>query len=249
MPEPSSNSGQHLLPVAIPEWLTRAVAPWRIETATLWRSGGVQLLLRSERARVPTLVSCASAGPLTISLLDARISPQKGASFVRALEQQLQKAPPFRAWLLRLQALAELLCGSSVPTDAELASWIAAWRAWPTREGNPREQTPELPAALSAALPRAARAALVSYRFARGELLDALSDWEALPIADGELGFVERHLDAMALGLLGRRTEAIAALALAEAVAHGPDAWLMLARAYETLEHRDAAIATTRSWA
>jgi tetratricopeptide (TPR) repeat protein len=251
MPEPTSNSGQHLLPVEPPEWLTQAVAPWRVEAAALWRSGGVQLLLRSERARVPVLVACASAGPLTMSLLDARIPPQKGAAFVRALELRLRHAAPLRSWLLQLRALAELLNAERAATneqasDQELARWIVAWRAWPEREANPRDQVPELPAALWARageLPRATAAALTLYRFARGELLEALCAWEALPQTSAELGFVEHHLDVIALGLLGRRAEAIATLARAEAVAHEAEAWLAIARGYEALEQREAAVA------
>lgn len=245
MPEPTSNTGQHLLPVDIPEWLTRAVAPWRVEAAVLWRSGGVELVLRSERARIPVLITSASAGRLTMSLLEQRIAPQKGASFVRALELRLQHAAPLRDWLLRLRGLAEQLGAATSTADDELACLIDAWRAWPEREGDPLTQVPELPASMwarASELPRAAQAALTLYRFARGDVLEALSSWKALPQAPAE-DFTERHLDAIALGLLGRRTDAIASLARAEAVAHAPEAWLAIARAYEALEQREAAIA------
>src|SRR5690606_17842919 len=81
------------------------------------------------------------------------------------------------------------------------------------------------------------------YRVARGDLLEALTIWDALPQASARPSLIELHLDAVALGLLGRRSEAIARLARAEADADDPDEWLTIARAYQTLDHREAAIA------
>ncbi|MEB0065230.1 hypothetical protein QN400_24910, partial [Pseudomonas sp. RTC3] len=81
--------------------------------------------------------------------------------------------------------------------------------------GDPSRQIAALPGALAqrdGELPRAARAALIVHRFARGEVREALSAWDALPQAHARASFIEHHLDAVALGLLGRRGAAAEAL-------------------------------------
>ncbi len=245
MPELTSNSDQHLVPLDVPPWLARSVAPWRIEAAALWRAG-VMLDLRSDRARIPVLVKSAAAGPLSMSLLDPRIPAKPGAALVRALNARMQHAAPLRGWLLRLRELAAMLDASGLASSGgELAVLIEGWRAWPAREANPGGQVAALPDAVraaSAALPRATRAALVLHRFARAELVEALTDWEALGSADGNAGFTELLLDAVALGVLGRRDEAADSLVRAEAFANTADAWLTLARGYEAHDRREAAI-------
>lgn len=245
MPEPAKPAPQQL-PVEVPAWLSESVSPWQVESAAASVSG-VRLLLRSDRARIPVRLTRASDGALRMVLLDDRISPHKGGAFVRALEQRLRRAAPLHDWLIRLHALAEQLPADSPEhADPQLAGLIEAWRRWPAREGYPLEQVAELPAIVwecARELPRAAAAALTLYRLARGEVLEALSAWDALPPASAQPSFTELHLDAAALALLGHRQQAIATLARAEAVADGPVAWLTLARAYAALDQREAAVA------
>jgi tetratricopeptide (TPR) repeat protein len=243
MPEHSG----HLLSVEIPAWLSQAVAPWRVKAAALWQSGGVQLVLQSERARIPVLVEISTTDALTIMVLDARLSRIKVAPFVRALDARLQRAAPLRGWLLDLRLLAERLrADGSAVGDDELGLWIDAWRVWPAREGDPGQPVPDLPAGVwmsAASLPRAARAALALHRFAQGRVLEALTAWEALPPASAQPSFVELHVDAVALAVLGCRAEALATLASAEAEARDAETWLTIARGYEVLEQREATIA------
>ena len=40
MPEQASNSSQRLLPLESPEWLIRAIAPWRVEAAAYIAGAG-----------------------------------------------------------------------------------------------------------------------------------------------------------------------------------------------------------------
>lgn len=244
MPE-SQNPASRLFPLAVPPWLSRAVAPWEIETAALWSSGAVELRLRSSLASIGVLVESSSTGSLAMALLDPRLSAAKGAAFVRALHQRLQQAAPLRAWLQRSRALAERLeAMDSADLSPELGCLIQAWRAWPARERGPAEQIAELPAAVRRlGLARATRAALIFHHFARGELLAALGEWEALPEAGASPSFIELHLDAVALALLGRRAEAIATLARAEQAAGDAEDWLAIARAHEALGTRESAIA------
>ena len=201
------------------------------------------LELSAKRARIPVLVDSPIAGaPLVISVLDSRIPVAKARAFTTALRGSLEQAA-VRKWVSQLRSLAERL---QAPTgdDDELAALIEAWRIWPERESDPARQVPELAAGLRAETnDRSARAALIIYRFARGELLAALTDWAALPKPSATPSFAELQLDALALGLLGRRSDAMQALSQAESIASDPEAWLAIARAYEALEQQDAAIA------
>ncbi|HLT39273.1 MAG TPA: hypothetical protein VK034_23475, partial [Enhygromyxa sp.] len=244
MPE-LANSALELLSIEIPAWLRQAISPWQVEEAKVG-SKGVELVLRSERARVPLRLALTSDGSLRTSLLDARISRAKAAALVRALELRLQ-ARPLHEWLTKLQTLAERLDrGSLRDDDPSLACWYDAWRVWPGHEHSPREQIDELPTAIwahTSELPRTILAALALHRIGRGELLEALTIWDSLPPASAEPGLTELHLDAVALGLLGRRSEALARLARAEANAVQPEEWLTIARVYETLDDREAAVA------
>jgi len=208
------------------------------------------LELRSERATIPLLIEVSREGASrAMSVLDPRIPPAKAQAFARALSSKLELAP-VRAWMRRVVALGDrLVDGDGDGGDHELAALIEAWRAWPEREGDPSRQLAELPAAVwtldqrGVELPRAARAALILHRFARGEVLDALTAWEALPQPHTPVGFTEHHLDAVALGLLGRRAAAAEALTSAEAAATEAEDWLAIGRAHEALDQRDAAVA------
>ncbi|WP_146156006.1 hypothetical protein [Enhygromyxa salina] len=244
---------QQLLEIDVPAWLRESVSPWVVEAAALWRGGGVTLALRSDRARIPVLVEDRGPGPLAISILDRRIPARAGGSFVRALASQLLRAPQLRGWLRALASLAAAVAeeGSEPEPEpevarfeGELATLVSAWRAWPERERDPSRQVPELPAAaFELELPRAIRAALITYRFARGEVIGALTDWEALAKPKAAPSFIERHLDVLALGLLGRRDAAVCAAREAEAAAREAEDWLALARAYESLDDLPAAVA------
>ncbi len=250
MPERVPHFGQHLLPLDVPAWLARAVAPWRIEAAALWRSG-VKLDLVSERARVPVLIAADG-----VRLLDPRIPERASAALREALAARLRAiAAPrgahgpteLRDWWRRVRALVALLrAGDAVVHDDALAALVAAFRAWPDHDPDPRDAIEALPAATHAiapTLPRAGRAAIALHRFARGEVLEGLAAHDALPEAHGPRGLVEQLVDAVALGVLGRRREALEALSRASEAADGPEAWLAIARGFEALDAREAAIA------
>jgi tetratricopeptide (TPR) repeat protein len=243
---------QQLLAIDVPAWLEQAVAPWTIEDAALWRAGGVTLALRSKLSQIPVLIEQPASGPLVISILDRRVAPGAGGRFVRALADRLEQTPKLRGWLRRLAELATILHdeeAAATALDGDLATLALAWLAWPERETDPSRQVPELPAEVhTLGLPRASRAALILYRFARGETLTALSEWEQLGAqasasTSASGSFLERLLDVVALGLLGRRAAAIRAAELAATLAHEPDEWLALARAYESLDDKQAAVA------
>jgi tetratricopeptide (TPR) repeat protein len=249
---PDSRSRPHSIRLAVPAWLAKAAAPWRIDEAALWysaaaESGGVALALRSERASIPVFVELPDPqGRLRLTIRDRRISAQRGASFVQALSAALERAPELRRWLRRLAELADRLSDASGvgDDDPELEPLLVLWRRWPQREPERGSELPSL-SCEACELSRSVRAALVLHRVARGEVLAALTDWSRLPEPGESPSFVERHLDAVVLALLGRRGEAFAALARAEH-AGDPDRMLAIARAYEALEAGEDAIAAHR---
>lgn len=248
---PETRSRPHSIRLAIPAWLGKAVEPWRVDEASLQaggrETGAVALRLRSERASIPVHVELPEAGArLRLSIRDRRIPAQRGASFVQALGASLERAPELRRWLGRLGELGKLLSAPGATPDVgrELEPLLALWRQWPAQAPE-RGRELQILATETGELPRAVRAALILARLARGEVLAALTDWSSLRASassDDAPSFVERHLDAIALGLLGRRSEALAALALAD---HERDAdrALATARAYEALDAGELAIA------
>jgi tetratricopeptide (TPR) repeat protein len=247
---PDVPSRPHSIRLGVPVWLAKAVEPWRVDEASLWRSGGsepgtVRLQLRSERARIPVFVELPEpGGRLRLSILDRKIPAQRGASFVQALGASLERAPELRRWLGRLRELAKRLADPSESHDGggEFERLLKLWRQWPQREPERGRELPEI-AGEASEFPRAVRASLVLHRLARREVLGALTDWSRLYESTGSSpSFVERHVDAVALGLLGRRGEALAALASADHTG-APERGLAIARAYEALDARDAAIA------
>jgi tetratricopeptide (TPR) repeat protein len=247
MPEPRSRP--HSIRLGVPAWLAKAVQPWRVDAASLVsggsESGAVALQLRSERASIPVLVELPEpGGRLRLSIRDRRIPAQRGASFVQALAASLERAPELRRWLGRLGELAKRLSEPSDIGVAEIDRLLALWRQWPQREPERGRELPSLAGSFAwSELPRAVRASLVLHRLARGEVLAALTDWSMLHASAGPAAsFVEQHVDAVALGLLGRRREALAALARADPTDE-PERGLAIARAYEALEAREEAIA------
>jgi tetratricopeptide (TPR) repeat protein len=247
---PDARTRPHSIRLAVPAWLAKAVGAWRIDGASLLQSGetapgAVELKLRSDRASIPVLVELPEPGArLRLSIRDRRISAQRGASFVQALSASLERAPELRRWLGRLRELAERLSDPSGPRDGagEIDRLLALWRQWPAREPERGRELPKL-AGEANEFPRAVAASLVLHRLARGEVLAALTDWSRLaPPIGRSPSFVEQHVDAVALGLLGRRSEALAALARADH-ANEPERWLASARAHEALDAREAAIA------
>jgi tetratricopeptide (TPR) repeat protein len=247
---PDARTRPHSIRLAVPAWLAKAVTPWRVDGASLLHSGesesgAVTLQLRSERASIPVLVELIEPGArLRLSIRDRRIPAQRGAAFVQALTASLERAPELRGWLGRLRELAKRLSDPNSTRDGsgELERLLALWRSWPQREPERGRPLPNL-AGQAAEFSRAARASLVLHRLAQGDVLGALTDWSMLHAsASPAPSFVEQHLDAVALGLLGRRSEALAALALADHAGE-PERWLATARAHEALEAREAAIA------
>jgi tetratricopeptide (TPR) repeat protein len=247
---PDARSRPHSIRLAVPAWLAKSVTPWRIDGASLWHSsesapGAVELQLRSERASIPVLVELPEPGArLRLSIRDRRIPAQRGASFVQALAASLERAPELRRWLGRLSELAKRLSDPSGTRDgsAELERLLALWRQWPQREPERGRALPKL-AGEASEFPRAVRASLVLHRLAGGDVLGALTEWSMLQTSPTPSpSFVERHVDAVALGLLGRRSEALAALSLSDHAGE-PERCLATARAYEALEARGAAIA------
>jgi tetratricopeptide (TPR) repeat protein len=254
MPESSrrsvrdSRSAKSSIDLEVPAWLAEAVAPWRVDAAALVESGGVRLELRSKRSRVPVLVELPEAGgALAMSILDPRVSPRLARSFVQALGKSLRQHPRTRAWLGQLGELARRLRGESSGTaggDEHLAALIEAWRIWPARDSDPTRQIPELPRVVAELeLSREARAATILHRFARAEVLEGLSEWAELPKVSEDASFVELLAEAAALGIVGRREHAGAALERASEAASDEQAWLAIARAYEGLDMRESALA------
>jgi hypothetical protein len=121
MPDDRPRPRPHSIRLAVPTWLAKAVAPWRIDDASLRvgetsdaaGSGVVELRLRSERASIPVLVELPDPGArLRLSILDRRISAQRGASFISALAASLERVPELRSWLRRIGELAARLSAS-----------------------------------------------------------------------------------------------------------------------------------------
>jgi tetratricopeptide (TPR) repeat protein len=241
MPDPASRLRQNPIRVDVPAWLSAAIEPWRIAQAWLWHSGGLALNLRSERATVPVLVE--GPGP-RVTIRERGVSVQRGAALERALARALGREPRLRAYLARLAALRERFDDGAAGDD-EFGRVLDLWRAWPEREPEAGRQLEPLRASGDATtLPRAVRAALTLHRLASGEVLPALRQWAVL----GEPGsskpsFVEGHVDAIMLGLLGRRDEALGTLAQAQEFVTDAERWLAIARAYEALDAKDSAIA------
>lgn len=244
MPEPEPRRSPNLLRLDPPTWLRQAVEPWRVDAAALFRSGGLRLSLRSERAAIPVLVELGERGSLPrISILDERIAPAHAAKFVRALAGSLARTAELRPYLERLASVADTLHRPG--DDSDIGVLIECWRAWPEREADPARGVAELPAGVEAlSLARPARAALVLHRLARGQsgdVIAALSSWAELGSAETAPGFIEQLVDAAALALLGRRSEALAALAHAQAQAGDGPEHLAVARGYENLDDKPAA--------
>ena len=203
-------------------WLSAAVQPWCITQARLWHSGGLALDLRSERAGVLVVVEVAGTG-LRVAVRGRGRSDHRDA-LQRALTRALEREPKLRGYLARLTALRNRFDGSDEGSD-EFNDAIELWRTWPEHER-----------------PRSARAAVTLHRIARGEVLATLREWTALGEPGSSPSFVERHLDALMLGLLGRRDDALDALVQAQASEIDPERWLAIARAYEALDAKDSAI-------
>jgi tetratricopeptide (TPR) repeat protein len=202
------------IPLDIPAWLVSVVEPWRITGAWLWHSGGLALNLRSERASVPVSVELSGSG-LRVAVRERGLSAQHAAAFEGALTRALAREPRLRTWLGRLAELHGRL---------EAADVVELWRS----RGDQ---------------PRSVSAAMALHRLASGEVLAALREWAALDEPGERPSFIERHLDAVVLGLLGRRDEALDALAQAQPQETDPEHWLAIARAYEGLDAKDSAIA------
>lgn len=231
-----------LLELEVPGWLRETVAPWRIESASLRREG-VVLRLRSNKVHVPILVARAGR---SMAVLDRRVPRDRAAALARALSGRVTRSPRFLAWSEQMDDLAaQMVQLADAREHGEPGPLEALRSAWPEREGDPTRATPPLPEVGPVELPRAARAALILHRFARGAVIDALGAWEQLPPTDAA-GFTERHLDAVALAILGRRGDALEALAAAESETLDAAQWLTLARAYQTLSANEAAAAAHR---
>ena len=206
----------------------------------------MRLDLRSDRSQIPVLVGLHDHAALAMSLLDPRIPSAAGQAFVRALSGRLRAAGPLLGWLRRLQALAEQLASKTVDPDPTLAGLVASWQAWPDREPDPRVSVDPLPGieawSDSGSTSRAAAASLALHRFARAESLEGLAAWAALGKVGPAPSFTELHLDVVALGVLGRRSEATEVLARAQRLCVDAEQWLVVARAYEALDQIDDAV-------
>ena len=246
-----------LMALAPPAWLARSVAPWQIVDAQLWHDGELALRLRSAKASVPVALDLRE-GQLVMTLLDERIDRQRASNFVRALSSRLSSRPELRPYLRGLSELA-LLTGEARKEQPEAAERLAAglpeslraslelFMATPARERGPEAQVPELSAeAWALELGPEAEAARVLYRLARGQVIEALEAWSALaPLELEGAPFVRVHLELVGLALLGRRREVLELLGQLEARGDElePAAWQVIARVYEGLPAKQAAIA------
>jgi tetratricopeptide (TPR) repeat protein len=240
----SWRSDEGLVALTVPSWLCETVRPWRVEEALAWPDGGIAIVLASPRARVPILIRRGD-DETSMRLLDPRTAKGPGRALVHAVRDRLRDASGLLGWLSHVEDLRRAFSGTSRQASVEVGAIRALWAAWPERVSDPARQVAALPPVPSGLqLDRAARAALVHHRIARGETLRALDSWSALGLLPRDAGFVELHVHALALGMLGRRDEALEHVSRMEASSHDLEPWRICARLRGLLLDPEGAIAT-----